>query len=147
MRDRVRHSADTQPFLDRQEKQIKYDHVLVAFILYFLNDSLWAAIVYEVIPKSRVTVLINAFLIYVFMTAIIYCWLQFVMAYDELYRAGAQNTFLSDSVEGMITSFAIPPWNIFCSLFFNDVSHIEAKDDNGKQIKKNITPQTIYAGA
>ena len=27
---------------------------------------------------------------------------QFVMAYDELYRAGGQHTFLSDSVEGML---------------------------------------------
>ena len=27
---------------------------------------------------------------------------QFVMAYDELYRAGARNTFLSDSVERML---------------------------------------------
>ena len=32
---------------------------------------------------------------------------QFVMAYDELYRAGAQNTFLSDSVEGMINSLPL----------------------------------------
>jgi hypothetical protein len=44
-------------------------------------------------------------------------------------------------------SFAVLFWNTFCSLFFNEVSHIDAKDERGKQIMKKITPHTIYAGA
>ena len=30
--------------LDRQEKQLKYDHALIAFILYFLSDAIWAGL-------------------------------------------------------------------------------------------------------
>ena len=29
--------------VDKQEKQIKYDRTLIAFLLYFLSDGLWAA--------------------------------------------------------------------------------------------------------
>lgn len=32
---------------------------------------------------------------------------QFVMAYDELYRAGARNTFLSDSLEGVLRNLPV----------------------------------------
>ena len=28
--------------IDKQEKQIKYDHALIAFMLYFVSDALWA---------------------------------------------------------------------------------------------------------
>ena len=37
-----------KPFLrdlsrvNRQEKQIKYGHALIAFMLYFISDALWA---------------------------------------------------------------------------------------------------------
>ena len=47
--------------IDRQEKQIKFDHVLIAFMLYFLIDCFWAAIVAEMIPKNRFTVVTNVF--------------------------------------------------------------------------------------
>ena len=58
--------------IDRQEKQIKFDHVLVAFMFYFLVDCLWAAITVEVIPKTRGIVVFNDFLIYLAMAATIY---------------------------------------------------------------------------
>ena len=70
--------------IDRQEKQIKHDHVLVAFILYFLADCFWAAIVAELIPKTRFTVVVNVFSIYLLMGATIYCWLDYVMAYEQV---------------------------------------------------------------
>ena len=69
--------------LDRQEKQIKYDHVLNAFILYFLADCFWAAITADLIPKTRFTVAANIFLIYILMGATIYNWLNYVMAYVQ----------------------------------------------------------------
>ena len=31
--------------IDKQEKQIKYDHALIAFMLYFVSDALWAAVI------------------------------------------------------------------------------------------------------
>ena len=70
--------------IDRQEKQIKFDHALTAFILYFLADCFWAAITDELIPKTRFNVVLNDFLIIILMAATIYCWLGFVMAYEQV---------------------------------------------------------------
>lgn len=70
--------------IDRQEKQIKFDHVLIAFMVYFLVDCFWAAIVDNVIPKTRFTVVTNDFLIYVVMAAITYFWLQYVLAFEQV---------------------------------------------------------------
>ena len=65
--------------LDRQEKQVKFDRALLAFICYFLADALWAAIMAEILPKTRSTVVADVFLLYIFMTAITYYWLDYVM--------------------------------------------------------------------
>ncbi len=69
--------------LDRQEKQIKYDHALTMFMLYFAVYCFWAAIEAELLPKTRFTVAANDFLIYVLMGATIYHWLNYVMAYVQ----------------------------------------------------------------
>lgn len=69
--------------IDRQEKQIKFDHALVAFMLYFTADCFWAAISAEILPKTRLSVAFNSFLLYLFMTLITYFWLQFVMAFEQ----------------------------------------------------------------
>ena len=70
--------------IDRQEKQIKYDHVLAAFILYFLTDCFWAAIEVDLIPKTRFNVVVNTFLIYILMGGTVYYWLNYVMAYIQV---------------------------------------------------------------
>ena len=70
--------------LDRQEKQIKYDHALTVFMLYFAADCLWAAIETEMIPKTQFNVAANAFLLYILMGATVYCWLNYVMAYVQV---------------------------------------------------------------
>ena len=70
--------------IDRQEKQIKFDHVLIAFMLYFLLDCFWAAIVEEMIPKTRLHVAVNTFLLYILMGSTVYYWLNFVLAYEQV---------------------------------------------------------------
>lgn len=70
--------------IDRQEKQIKFDHVLIAFICYFLTDCFWALIIAETIPKTRLTIGINVFLIYILMAATTYSWLDYVQAYEQV---------------------------------------------------------------
>lgn len=67
--------------IDRQEKQIKFDHVLLAFIFYFLTDSVWAGIVDGVFPRSLFSIV--TFLLYIGMAAITYFWLEYVMAYEQ----------------------------------------------------------------
>lgn len=88
--------------IDRQEKQIKFDHVLVAFMLYFLVDCFWAAIVTKLIPKTRFSVITNTFLIYALMGATVYCWLDYVLAYEQVpHRNRAINRF------AMVFPFAV----------------------------------------
>ena len=70
--------------VDRQEKQIKYDHSLIAFMLYFISDAIWAGFDSGVFPASRLSALITNFANFVIMTGIIYCWLRFVLAVEEV---------------------------------------------------------------
>ena len=70
--------------IDRQEKQIKFDHVLIVFMLYFLVDCFWAMSVSGIIQKSRTIIILGNFLIYILMAATMYVWLQFVMAYEQV---------------------------------------------------------------
>lgn len=70
--------------VDRQEKQIKYDRALVAFMLYFISDALWAAVIAGVLPRNRFTVLTTNFANYVLMAGITYTWLRYVMAVEQV---------------------------------------------------------------
>ena len=67
---------------NRQEKQIKFDRALIAFILYFITDSIWALIVDRVLPKSLIGAV--TIFIYIFMVAYSYAWLDYVMAYEQV---------------------------------------------------------------
>lgn len=69
--------------VDRQEKQIKFDHTLAAFIAYFLSDTLWAAVFTGFLPKTLFTVALTNFLNFVIMVLITYRWLNFVMAVQQ----------------------------------------------------------------
>ena len=72
--------------VDRQEKQLKYDQTLVAFMLYFISDSIWAAIDAEVIPKTLFSVSLSNYVNFILMTAITYSWLRYVMAVEQLEK-------------------------------------------------------------
>ena len=68
---------------ERQEKQIKYDHALAAFIAFFIVDIIWAAVIDGVIPKTKLSVSIVLFANFIFMSGITYFWLQYVMAVEQ----------------------------------------------------------------
>ena len=70
--------------IDRQEKQIRFDRVLITFMLYFAADCVWAALVENLIPKTRFNVVVNTFLIYILMGATVHSWLGFVLAYEQV---------------------------------------------------------------
>lgn len=69
--------------VDRQEKQIKYDYALIAFMLYFLTDAVWASVIAGILPKNRFAVLAINFATYVIMAAITYCWLEYILAVEQ----------------------------------------------------------------
>ncbi|MBR2676754.1 MAG: GGDEF domain-containing protein [Solobacterium sp.] len=101
--------------IDRQEKQIKFDQVLISFIFYFLVDCLWAAIIDGYIPKSRPMMIFECFLIYISMAATMYFWLQFVLAYEQVpHRNRKINKFavlfpFIVSTLAMILNFILAP--------------------------------------
>ena len=55
---------------DRQEKQIKFDHALVAFMSYFISDVVWSAIIAGVIPKTLTSVVLSNLVNYFLMAGI-----------------------------------------------------------------------------
>lgn len=69
---------------DRQEKQIKFDHALVAFMLYFISDAVWSAIIAGVIPRTKISVTIANFSNYLLMTGVTYMWLRYALAYEHV---------------------------------------------------------------
>ena len=101
--------------IDKQEKQLKYDNALIAFMLYFLSDSVWAGVDSSVFPVNRFTVLFTDLSNYVIMTAITYTWLRYVMAVEQIHSRNKLSTrlklFLPSlfSVIGAIVTFIAAP--------------------------------------
>ena len=56
--------------IDRQEKQVKFDYALIAFMCYFISDTFWAMMIAGVLPKTFYTVIPVNFLNYLFMSSI-----------------------------------------------------------------------------
>ena len=68
----------------KQETQIKFDHTLIAFMLYFISDTVWAAVIAGVIPLTTFSVVAPNFTNNLFMAYITYCWLRYVMAVEQV---------------------------------------------------------------
>jgi len=66
--------------VDRQEKQIKFDNALAAFIAYFISDIFWCAVITSHLPKTIYTVALTNILNFFFMVLITYHWLNYVLA-------------------------------------------------------------------
>ena len=70
--------------VDRQEKQVKYDRALVAFLLYFISDAIWSGVDSSFFPVNKYTVLSTNFSNFFMMTLITYTWLCYVMAEEHI---------------------------------------------------------------
>ncbi len=66
--------------VDRQEKQIKFDNTLAAFIAYFISDIFWCAVTTGTLPKTIYTVALTNILNFFLMVLITYNWLNYVLA-------------------------------------------------------------------
>lgn len=100
---------------DRQEKQLKYDHALIAFMLYFISDALWSAVDSNVIEANIYTAAITNFANYVFMAAITYTWLRYVHAVENKPNRNTRINiiamlfpFVISTIALIITFFASP---------------------------------------
>ena len=101
--------------IDQQEKQIKYDRALIAFMLYFVSDAIWSGVDSGVFPVNKFTVLITDFSNYVIMTAITYTWLRYVMAVEQIPNRNKLSLKISlifpfiISVIGVIITYLVAP--------------------------------------
>ncbi len=101
--------------LDRQEKQLKYDHALIAFILYFLSDALWSGVDAGIFPVNQFTVITTTFFNFVIMTLITYTWLCYVLAVEQIPNRNSKSMRillalpLVLSMVGLILTYLISP--------------------------------------
>ena len=104
--------------VDRQEKQIKYDHALIAFMLYFVSDALWAAVIAGILPRNRLTVVSVNFANCILMSAITYTWLRYAMAVEQIPRRNTNVTRLvvlspfAASTAALVITYLVSPGSI-----------------------------------
>lgn len=72
--------------IDRQEKQLKYDQTLIAFMLYFVSDSIWCAVDSGLVEKTLFRVAITTFTNFVLSTAIMFTWLMYVLTVEKIEK-------------------------------------------------------------
>ena len=68
----------------RDDRQIKFDNVLMAHILYFFSDIFWAGVLAGVIPRTLFTVLFFNLTNYIFMAAIGYTWFFYAALMEKI---------------------------------------------------------------
>ena len=93
--------------VDKQEKQIKYDRTLIAFLLYFLSDGLWAAIIAGVLPRTRFAVVSVNFANCILMSSITYTWLRYVMALEQIPKRDARSTRIAVLAPFVLSTVAL----------------------------------------
>lgn len=69
---------------DRTERQIKYNLTLIAFMSYFVVDTVWAGVIAGVIPNALPLVLILNISNYLIMAGITFAWLRYAMAVEQV---------------------------------------------------------------
>ena len=70
--------------VDRSEKVVKYDGALIAFMLYFVSDAIWASIIAGVLPKTMPTVALITLVNFILMAGITFMWLRYVAAVERV---------------------------------------------------------------
>ena len=103
--------------IDKQEKQIKYDRALIAFMLYFVSDALWAAVIAGMLPRNRVTVVSTNFANCVLMATITYTWLRYVMAVEQIPNRDKPLTRFTIGAPFLLSTIAL----VFTYLFAPDL--------------------------
>lgn len=70
--------------VDRQEKQLLFDHALVAHILYFVSDIFWAGVISGRVPRTRFAVAFLNYSNFILLSAIAYEWFLFAAATEQM---------------------------------------------------------------
>ena len=73
--------------IDRQEKQIRFDYALVSFMLYFLSDTFWAAIISGFLPQTLPFAIAANFFNCFFMALITYNWFMYALTVEKVGKS------------------------------------------------------------
>lgn len=73
--------------IDRQEKQIRFDYALVSFMLYFLSDTFWAAVISGFLPRTMAAAIAANFFNCFFMALITYNWFMYALAVEKVGKS------------------------------------------------------------
>ncbi|MBP5429030.1 MAG: GGDEF domain-containing protein [Clostridia bacterium] len=92
---------------DRTEKQIKYNLTLIAFMSYFVSDTLWAGVIAGVLPNVLSLVLVLNFTNYLIMAGITFAWLCYAMAVEEVQNRDKPTKLFALLVPFILTSVAL----------------------------------------
>ena len=68
----------------KQEKQIWFSRAIVAFILYFISDACWAAMLSGQFPSIRIFVVLFNFTNYIFLSLMAYGMFMFIAASEKM---------------------------------------------------------------
>lgn len=112
--------------VDRQEKRVRYDHALVAFMLYFVSDALWAAVIAGVLPKNTFFVITINFSNYLLMAAIAYTWFRYVLSVEQIpWRNDRRRILLASLPLILATSVLIGTYLAAPALFLNETLDLQ----------------------
>lgn len=70
--------------MNRQEKQVVFDHVLIAHTLYFISDVVWAGVIAGRVPRTHFSVVFVNFTNYILLSLIAYEWSLFAAVSEQL---------------------------------------------------------------
>ena len=73
--------------IDRQEKQIRFDYALVSFMLYFLSDTFWAAVIAGFLPQTLPFAIAANFFNCFFMALITYNWFMYALTVEKVGKS------------------------------------------------------------
>lgn len=102
--------------MNRQEKQIVFDHALIAHILYFVSDILWAGMIAGRIPRTHYGVAIVNYANFILLSAIAYEWSLFAAVSERLPILGPKRGRLlfrlpiAVMAVGMLIAYLIAPY-------------------------------------
>lgn len=71
--------------MNRQEKQIVFGQALIAHILYFASDVVWAGIIAGYVPRTRFSVVLMNYINFILLSAIAYNWARFAAVSERAH--------------------------------------------------------------
>lgn len=102
----------------RQEKQLRFDAAVASHMLYFISDSLWAALVSGTLKFSRFAALLVNFSNYFLMALLGYTWFRFMAASEQLPIRNTRKGRILIALPMAVMSSVLAIWYIAAPRFW-----------------------------